>query len=221
MCASSGARYRVSIGMPSVVGSAATAFAQWHAHLGETRKAHRLLHRALQIVYRADSSWDFPLEIARRGSLSDIPQARSLLEARVALPYHDVAKAHLSFFDAFVAQRSKQFEQMQVHAEEAVRRFEALHWYGYANEAHTLLSPALAGSEVASSRQGNVLLGISSSLTPREQQVAELVLKGFTSRAIGDKLSISPNTVNSHINSIMTRLGLRSRHQLQHVLTEA
>jgi DNA-binding NarL/FixJ family response regulator len=51
-------------------------------------------------------------------------------------------------------------------------------------------------------------------LTEREQQVVELVLKGLTNRVVAEKLSISENTVEKHMNSIMRRLDIRSRHQL-------
>jgi DNA-binding NarL/FixJ family response regulator len=54
----------------------------------------------------------------------------------------------------------------------------------------------------------------------REQEVAELVLKGLTNRAIADALRISENTVETHMASIMTRLGIRSRHQLAEALPE-
>jgi DNA-binding NarL/FixJ family response regulator len=54
----------------------------------------------------------------------------------------------------------------------------------------------------------------------REQQVAELVLQGLTNRAIADALSIKERTVESHMTSIMSRLGVRSRHQLLGILEE-
>jgi DNA-binding NarL/FixJ family response regulator len=58
------------------------------------------------------------------------------------------------------------------------------------------------------------LLGDMTSLTRREEEVAHLVLKGLTNRAIARELAISESTVESHMTSIMNRLGIRSRHQL-------
>lgn len=58
------------------------------------------------------------------------------------------------------------------------------------------------------------LLGDMTSLTKREEEVAHLVLKGLTNRAIARALAISEHTVESHMTSIMNRLGIRSRHQL-------
>lgn len=54
----------------------------------------------------------------------------------------------------------------------------------------------------------------SSPLTDRERQVVELVADGLTNRQIATRLYISARTVESHLESIRTRLGLRSRAQL-------
>src|SRR5262249_4675720 len=47
------------------------------------------------------------------------------------------------------------------------------------------------------------LLGDMTSLTKREEEVAHLVLKGLTNRAIARELAISEHTVESHMTSIM------------------
>lgn len=51
-------------------------------------------------------------------------------------------------------------------------------------------------------------------LTPREQEVLELVAEGANNREIGQKLCIAEKTVKNHVSSIMNRLGLRNRTQL-------
>lgn len=45
-------------------------------------------------------------------------------------------------------------------------------------------------------------------LTPREQEVMRLVVKGLSSKAIGEKLFISPKTVENHRTKVMDKLGL-------------
>lgn len=45
-------------------------------------------------------------------------------------------------------------------------------------------------------------------LTPREQEVMRLVVKGLSSRAIGEQLFISPKTVENHRTKVMEKLGL-------------
>ncbi len=48
-------------------------------------------------------------------------------------------------------------------------------------------------------------------LTPREQQVAQLLAQGLTNKAIAQQLTISNHTVKFHVNAIMTKLDAQSR----------
>jgi DNA-binding CsgD family transcriptional regulator/tetratricopeptide (TPR) repeat protein len=51
-------------------------------------------------------------------------------------------------------------------------------------------------------------------LTPREEDVAELVARGLTNRQIASELSISEHTAATHVRRILKKLGLRSRVEL-------
>ena len=51
------------------------------------------------------------------------------------------------------------------------------------------------------------------SLTPREQEILELLAAGLDQRAIAAQLVISPKTVATHIQRILGKLGVRSRAQ--------
>ena len=48
-------------------------------------------------------------------------------------------------------------------------------------------------------------------LTPREQEVLELLAAGLTNREIAEQLVISPQTVKKHTGGIYGKLGVRSR----------
>ncbi len=48
-------------------------------------------------------------------------------------------------------------------------------------------------------------------LSAREQEVLRLLAEGLTDRAIAEALTISPRTVESHVGSILAKLGVRNR----------
>jgi len=52
---------------------------------------------------------------------------------------------------------------------------------------------------------------ISALLSSREQEVLRLLSEGLTDREIGGALSISPRTVESHVSSVLRKLGVRNR----------
>jgi DNA-binding NarL/FixJ family response regulator len=51
-------------------------------------------------------------------------------------------------------------------------------------------------------------------LTSREQQIMVMVTEGFSTNEIGEKLFISPKTVENHRSSIMRKLNLHSTIEL-------
>jgi DNA-binding NarL/FixJ family response regulator len=52
-----------------------------------------------------------------------------------------------------------------------------------------------------------------SDLTPREQQILSLIVKGLSNKRIGDALQITEGTVKCHVNAILERLGVEDRTQ--------
>jgi len=50
-----------------------------------------------------------------------------------------------------------------------------------------------------------------SNLTVRELEVLQLVLAGYTSRAIAAQICISEKTVEFHLDNIYTKIGVRTR----------
>jgi DNA-binding CsgD family transcriptional regulator len=83
-----------------------------------------------------------------------------------------------------------------------------------------------AGSDIAviiePAHPSNVapLLLSSHGLTPRERDVALLVLRGASTQAIGADLHLSAYTVKDHLKSVFDKFGVRSRRDLvAHILT--
>lgn len=55
-------------------------------------------------------------------------------------------------------------------------------------------------------------------LTKTELAVARQIGSGLTNKAVADSLGLSPNTIGTHVRSIFTKLGIRSRVQLANAL---
>jgi DNA-binding CsgD family transcriptional regulator len=55
-------------------------------------------------------------------------------------------------------------------------------------------------------------------LTARERQIAELARDGLSNPEIGVRLFLSPHTVEWHPRRAFTKLGIKSRRALAHVL---
>ena len=55
------------------------------------------------------------------------------------------------------------------------------------------------------------MLNDSTTLSRREREVLAFLQQGFTNRQIADRLSVSANTVNKHVQQVLKKLGVRSR----------
>jgi DNA-binding CsgD family transcriptional regulator len=201
-------------GEPARIGRVAGAFARLYVERGQRKKAQTLLHRAVEATHNATEALHLPLEIARCGAREDFPKARGLLEARVALPGAHVAQAYLHLFDAFVAQREGRGADAHAQAREAAARFDGFQWDMYADLARSLLPLEERRRPVVGMHHAKPFSDVHAKFTEREHEVAALVLKGLTNRAMADALSITENTVEKHVASVMNKLGLRSRYQL-------
>ncbi|WNN89708.1 helix-turn-helix transcriptional regulator [Gloeocapsopsis dulcis] len=51
-------------------------------------------------------------------------------------------------------------------------------------------------------------------LTPREEEISLLVLKGLGNKEIAEKLIISRRSVEGHLNTIYAKFGVRTRLEL-------
>ena len=50
-----------------------------------------------------------------------------------------------------------------------------------------------------------------SDLTPRELEILQLILAGYTNQAIADEIYISRKTVEFHLGHIYAKIGVRTR----------
>lgn len=56
-------------------------------------------------------------------------------------------------------------------------------------------------------------------LTPRQQEVAALICLGYTNQQIALRLTISPETVKTHVRNVLYKFNLRRKTDLQRALT--
>lgn len=59
-------------------------------------------------------------------------------------------------------------------------------------------------------------LNLKDSLTNRQQQVYELIIKGKSNKEIANELFIEPSTLKTHINMIYKKLKIKNRRELKH-----
>jgi len=63
-----------------------------------------------------------------------------------------------------------------------------------------------------------ILESIKQKLTARQFEIFLQTIEGDSSKEIGDKLNISKNTIDSHINEIKKQLGVEKRMQLASIV---
>lgn len=76
------------------------------------------------------------------------------------------------------------------------------------NMAATVVAQLAGGS-----RAGSAATSAGWELSSREEEVLRLLAEGLTDREIADRLVISPRTVESHVGSVLRKLGVRNRAQ--------
>jgi DNA-binding CsgD family transcriptional regulator len=157
---------------------------------------------------------------AARVALASGSRAKALFQKACALfeasgmPF-ETAVARLEWADVLSpADRAIASEDARL----ALSLFEQLDARPYADRAAALLRKLGAGSRPGPRTSG--------ALTSRERQVLNLVSHGLSNLEIGERLFISPKTVEHHVGRILSKLGLRSRAEavawaLRHPSTES
>lgn len=78
-----------------------------------------------------------------------------------------------------------------------------------------VLDDALANIGALEAKAGRrVATATMPTLSPREREVLALVAEGRTNKAIAEALFVSPNTVKTHVASLLSKLHAESRAQL-------
>jgi DNA-binding NarL/FixJ family response regulator len=102
-------------------------------------------------------------------------------------------------------------------AEEAALRAHAL--AALLDETLAALSAPAPAPAPEAMISAHALLPGGNSLSSREREVLALVAEGHTNKAIGEALFVSPNTVKTHVTSLLHKLQADSRVQLAAIAT--
>jgi ATP/maltotriose-dependent transcriptional regulator MalT len=201
-------------GEPARIAAIAAAYAKTHVANKDVRRAKECIVRGVAAMMSADHAGEL-LSLAAQYAPEDVAlRAKKLLHDRLKLPHHHVAQAFLALWETRYALRRRSPEEARAHGEKAAKAFARLGWKHLRDETLTAIGIHGNRSQSGLSYETSTLSGIGSVLTKRERQVAELVLRGLSNRAVAEMLSISEHTVEAHMTSILNRLGLRSRWQL-------
>lgn len=210
------------------ISSTICAQAELLIDLGRTSEIGGLLGRALDAL-RVDAR---PLFIgpyvARFGHESDFARARGLLSASERDRSRSAERA---LFDACVAARKRRRAEALERALEAAAGYAELHWVleqaralevaGRTADALRIYRRAGSLNDVARLEAAGRAIDPLDALTPREREVAELVLGGCSNREAALKLGLSDRTVGNHLQSVFNRLGVGSRRELAQYVAEA
>ncbi len=115
----------------------------------------------------------------------------------------------------------KLFEAIKYGAQgyllKSIRAHEMLEMLHGALRGDAAISPHLAGRMLEEFRRMSYQVPVDTSeildLTPREQEVLSLVARGMADKEIAVELSISVNTVKSHLRNLLSKLQVSSRRE--------
>ncbi len=79
------------------------------------------------------------------------------------------------------------------------------------------LIPDILAAGLTQYRTIDELLPKWESLSPREKDIAAFTCLGHTNRQIAARLSLSPETIKTHVRNVLFKLGVNSKAELRHI----
>ncbi|XVV16357.1 ATP-binding protein [Actinoplanes sp. CA-131856] len=185
------------------------------ARSGELEVAREALDRLVEATQPFSTDFAGGVEARSRALVSDGPEAGSLYQeavdrlSRTALRT-ELARAHLVFGEWL--RRRRQRLEAREHLRTAYEMFLAIGMEAFAERARReLLATGEAVRRPTAETAGE-------ELTAQERQIALLARDGYSNPEIGERLFLSPRTVEWHLRKVFGKLGIESRRQLRDVL---
>jgi ATP/maltotriose-dependent transcriptional regulator MalT len=179
--------------------------------------AERGFARLAEHAHDSDARWARGMLARARALLSDGKAAERLyweaidhLTGSGLRP--DLARAHLLFGEWL--RRDGRRTAAREHLRTAHRMFGEMGMEAFTERARRELA---ATGETVRKRQADTR----DELTAQELQIARLARDGLSNPEIGARLFLSPRTVEWHLHKVFTKLGIRSRRELEGAFTPA
>jgi DNA-binding CsgD family transcriptional regulator/GAF domain-containing protein len=177
-----------------------------HSLLLSHAQNHRTLDAAGLLVLDVETLAISSTNIAAESALADLHQSDA--EDRADLPFAIQAIARHARDSSWMGDAVVPTVRLRTHAG---------HWLAL----HASMLTSLDGTErvavvieAAGAESVASLLLDAYELTPREQEVTELVLRGYSTHQIVNELRISSHTVQDHLKSVFGKFGVGSRREL-------
>ena len=174
--------------------------------------AAEAVERLSEMTSASGTDWALGIDARSRALISDTADAEGLyVEAIERLGRTrirvELGRTHLLFGEWLCRERRLRDARKQLHI--AHDMFEAMGMAGFSQRAQRAL---LAAGATA---QRSTAAATGPRLTLQEVQVARLAIEGLTNAEIGARLFISAKTVQYHLSKVFSKLGIKSRNQLQ------
>ncbi|MEU0791769.1 AAA family ATPase [Amycolatopsis sp. NPDC005961] len=183
---------------------------------GEPEIAREALDRLTETTRSFDTDFARGVEARTRALVTDGPEAEDLYREAVERLDRtrlrpESARAHLVHGEWLRRRRQR------VRAREQLRTaYEMLVAIGMEAFAERARRELLATGETVRKRTAVRAPGVE--LTAQERQIALLVRDGYSNREVGERLYLSPRTVEWHLRRIFAKLDIDSRRKLRDVL---
>ncbi|MBV9196089.1 MAG: AAA family ATPase [Solirubrobacterales bacterium] len=186
------------------------------ARTGDPELARDALQRLAETTQPCGTDWALGIEARCRALISDGEAAEHLYREAIDRLSRtrlrpDLARAHLLYGEWLrrVSRRTDARAQLRAAYDQCT----AIGMEAFAARARSEL---LATGEKVRRRT----VETRDDLTAHERQIAELARDGLSNPEIGERLFLSPRTVEWHLRKVFTKLGISSRKELRRVLRE-
>jgi DNA-binding CsgD family transcriptional regulator len=186
------------------------------ARCGNVEDATTALERLSEMTRASGTDWALGIEARSRALLSEGDIAEQLYceaierlsRTRVRVP---LARAHLLYGEWLRRERRRIDARQQLRTAQEMLAAMGVEAFAQRAEHELLATGERARKRSSESRED---------LTAQEAQVARLAREGLSNPEIGERLFISPRTVEYHLHKVFTKLNISSRNQLAHGLPE-